>query len=326
MARTAKRRREFDFRSTKIKLILASLLLNGFILASFLTSSPQVSPASAWATQVSKIRYAVSPISGKSALERLHAEAQKLSKEECMACHGDMRDSRLVLHSIHLTSDLLPGLVCHDCHKTISLEKRSNVKVVRLVDVGFCKQCHSRFPGLEPNSPMQPEDFKADCTTCHTGKHAFKHAQPYLSQVIAPRECAGCHGGRVLPWTQAHEKDDWIQKHGPEALRVGKESCNKCHEFGLQFCNDCHSRKPPSHEPRERWLGLHKARARQDTRTCFTCHEVKFCGRCHVGHTPTWRDRHFAFVVKNGTELCEKCHNVEFCSTCHLGSAATPTQ
>ena len=315
----AKKQRTFSARATKIKLILASILLNLVILASFLTSSPQVSPASGWMTAIDTVMYKASPITGKSELQKLHFEAKKLTKERCMACHGSMIESKLVLHRIHLTSDLLPGLVCHDCHQSISLEKRSNAKVVRLVDVGFCKKCHSAFPGLKSDSPMKPEDFKADCTTCHTGKHAFKHGQPYLSQVIAPRECPGCHGGRVLPWNPAHEKDDWVQAHGLQALKVGVQSCMKCHEFGLAFCNECHSRKPPSHEPRDRWLQLHRQRAKQETRTCFTCHVAKFCKRCHVNHTPGWRERHFKFVVENGTDLCEKCHSVSFCSSCHIG-------
>lgn len=320
----AKKEPAFDFRKTKVKLILASILLNAFILASFLTSSPQVTPASTWLTGVAKIAYAVSPVTGKAGLEKLHAEATKLSKEQCMACHGPMRESRLPLHRIHLTSDLLPGLVCHDCHESISLEARSNVKVVKLVNVGFCKQCHSPFPGLDKNSPMKPEDFQADCTTCHTGKHAFKHGKSYLSQVIAPRECAGCHGGRVLPWTPGHEKEDWVQKHGPEALTVGSKTCMKCHEFGLQFCNDCHKRKPPSHEPRENWLNVHKARAKADTRVCFTCHEPRFCKNCHVNHTEGWRDRHMAFVVENGTETCDKCHSQSFCAACHVSGTLKP--
>jgi hypothetical protein len=87
---------------------------------------------------------------------------------------------------------------------------------------------------------MKPEDAKADCTMCHTGKHAFRHAQPYLSQVIARRECIGRHGGRILSWVPQHVKDDWVEKHGLIALPNPKR-CMKCHEFGLNFCNDCHS-------------------------------------------------------------------------------------
>jgi hypothetical protein len=309
---------KFDVRKSWVKLVGASLLLNVLILAGILTGAPRVSPASAWMISFDKAIYSIRPVTAGPELDALHIDASKLSKEQCMACHGTMVDSKVPLHKVHLTSELLPGLVCHDCHKKVSLEKRSNVKVVRMVDVGFCKKCHSAFGGLDPNSPMKPDDFKADCTTCHSGKSAYKHAQPYLSHVIAPRECAGCHGGRVLPWTPAHEKDDWVQTHGVETLRVGQASCMKCHEKGFAFCDDCHKRKPPSHEPRLQWLAEHTVRAKAETRACFTCHKAEFCKKCHINHTANWRETHFNFVVKNGSDGCMTCHSETFCSTCHI--------
>lgn len=322
MTRRAKRR-GYSLRSTVTKLILASVLLNLVILASFLTSSPQVSPASAWITAADKLFYKLEPVSTKAGLEALHAGSSKLSKERCVACHGTMVTSKLVLHKIHLTSDLLPGLACRECHKKVSLEKRSNEKVVRLVDVGFCKKCHSPFPGLDPNSPMKPNDFKADCTTCHSGKSALKHEEHFLSHVIAPRECPTCHGGRVLPWQAGHELDTWIKEHGQQAFKVGVESCMKCHEFGLQFCNECHKKRPPSHSPRDSWLIQHPSEARTDTRVCFTCHKADDCRKCHINHTAGWRDRHFRVVVEEGAELCQKCHSTTFCSQCHVQSRSS---
>ena len=233
-----------------------------------------------------------------------------------------MLDSKVLLHRIHLTSELLPGLACHDCHQSISLETRSNKLLVRWVDEGVCKKCHSAFPGLNPNSPMKPSDFEADCTTCHSGNHAFRHDQPYLSQIIAPRECKGCHGGRVLPWQPAHERDDWLQLHGSTALAVGPKSCFKCHDFGLRFCDQCHKIKPPSHVPRETWLVQHPERARADTRACFTCHKAEYCKKCHVNHEPDWLKKHPAVVRAQGTAACMECHSTTFCSYCHSSAAA----
>jgi hypothetical protein len=164
---------------------------------------------------------------------------------------------------------------------------------------------------------MKPEDFDVDCTTCHTGKAAYKHAQPYLSHVIAPKECKGCHGGRVLPWTAKHEGDDWLDTHGPEALEVGEDSCFQCHEFGLKFCDECHANKPPSHEPRDRWVNEHVERAQADTRHCFTCHDADWCKECHVNHEPDWRQVHDDYVDANGFDSCLECHSRSFCSFCH---------
>lgn len=308
----------YSWRSTFLKFLGASLLLNALLALVFVTGSPTKSPASSWAVTMDKAWYGIRPVTDRAQLEKMHKASSGLSVEQCVACHGTMVTSQLKLHRIHLTTELLPGLKCTDCHKSVSLEKRSNAYVVRMVDVSFCKKCHSAFTGLKPGSPMQPSDFKADCTTCHSGKHAYRHDPSYLSHVIAPRECPGCHGGRVLPWTPAHEKDDWLQTHGPEALKNGSEACMKCHEFGLQFCADCHTRKPPSHEPREVWLSEHPTRARADTRACFTCHKADFCKTCHINHTADWRDKHPAYVLKQGTETCWKCHNQSFCETCHL--------
>ena len=275
-------KKEFSVDRSWAKLLGASVLLNVIIVAGFMTATPTVSPAATWATGFWRAYYKVRPMSDQADLVVLHNKSATLQMEQCVACHGNMRSSKLRLHSIHLGSDLLPGLTCPTCHTKVSLEKRSNVKVVRLVDVGVCKKCHSEFPGLQANSPMKPTDFKADCTTCHSGKHAPRHEALYLSHVIAPSECAGCHGGRVLPWTPAHELDTWVQAHGDEALRVGVPSCMKCHEYGLAFCNECHKQKPPSHLPRGEWLTKHPALARADTRRCFTCHTTASCKKCHV--------------------------------------------
>lgn len=314
MARVAK---PYSWRSTFAKFLAASLFVNVLLVVVFATASPTESPKSAWAVALDRLYFKVRPVTGGAELQRLHSNAASLPKEQCIACHGSMVGSSVKLHRIHLTTELLPGLSCTDCHKKVSLETRSNRYVVRLVDVGFCKKCHSEFGGLKANSPMQPSDFKADCTTCHSGKSSYRHEPPYLSQVIAPRECPGCHGGRVLPWTPAHELDDWLVTHGPEALRSGSKACMQCHEQGLQFCEACHKRKPPTHEPRETWINEHAGRARADTRACFTCHKADYCKQCHVNHPADWRTKHSETVRATGAAACAKCHSRSFCSFCH---------
>ena len=148
-------KREFDVNRSWAKLVVASVLLNVILIAGFLTATPTVSPAATWTTGYWKAYYKVRPVSNQADLAALHARSSTLSMEQCVACHGTMLGSKLKLHKIHLGSDLLPGLACPVCHTKVSLEKRSNVKVVRLVDVGVCKNCHSAFPGLSPNSPMK---------------------------------------------------------------------------------------------------------------------------------------------------------------------------
>jgi len=328
-------KKEYDVNRTWLKFILAALLFNVLIITAFVTSTPEQSPASTWITWVYQLRFKLSPITAQDMpkLAALHLDASKLPKPECVACHGTMLDSKVALHKLHLTSQLLPGLACHDCHRSIDLAPRGNTVVVKWVDVAFCKKCHSEFPGLKPGSPMRPENFKEDCTTCHSGNHAFRHEQPYLSQIIAPRECPTCHGATVLPWNPLHEQPDWLQNHGPEALRTGTQTCFKCHDFGFKFCDACHAIKPPSHLPADAWLATnHQDAARADTRACYTCHKIAFCNKCHqVKHPANWRTAHPAFVKANGTATCVRCHSLSFCSYCHAqpsapgtGSGSTP--
>ena len=266
-------KKPFDVNKSWIKFILAVCLLNALIAAAFLTSSPSKSPAATWLTYGYQLDYKLFPIKDPSPqLSDLHLGSAKLPKSQCVACHGTMLDSSVSLHRIHLTSELLPGLACHDCHQSVDLRRLpnsvgSNTVVIKWVNEGFCKKCHSKFPGLNPGSPMRAENFSEDCTTCHTGQHTFRHDQPYLSQVISSKECPGCHGGRILPWQPGHELPDWLQTHGPTALAVGKDTCFKCHDFGLRFCDNCHKIKPPSHLPADAWRANHPARP-SSTREC----------------------------------------------------------
>jgi len=324
-------RKPFDVNKSWIKLILAMVLLNCLILAAFLTSTPQTTPASEWLTLAFQARYKLAPVADKKQLYALHLDSGKEPKAQCVACHGTMLNSSVTLHRIHLTSDLLIGLACHDCHQRIDLTPRGDTVYISWVNVAFCKKCHSRFPGLNPGSPMQPNFFNEDCTTCHSGDHTPAHAQPYLTQIIAPSECKGCHGGRVLPWQPGHDLPTWLKIHGQTALTVGTQTCFKCHDFGLKFCDNCHKIKPPSHLPRDQWLVTHPASAQADTRVCFTCHQANFCKTCHINHQPNWLHDHPATVQASGSTQCMRCHSQSFCSSCHAsgvapgGSAPTTT-
>jgi hypothetical protein len=308
-------KRDKILKRSKTRLLLVSLLLNLIVVALLVTSSPTVSPASSWLISFNKAAYRIG-LKGRSNLKELHANAFELVSEDCISCHGDMKKSHLPLHRIHLASSLT-NFRCINCHRKVNLEARSNEKAVLLVDVKFCKNCHSRFSGLEKESAMKPVDFQADCTLCHTGKHAFRHAKPYLSQIISSQDCKVCHGERVLPWRKEHAKPDWIKHHGKFALS-GDEDCMSCHEYGLAFCNDCHRKKPPSHQPKDLWLRSHKKQAKDNTKACLTCHKQEFCKKCHVGHTPEWLENHYSFVLEKGAESCQHCHSSIFCESCHV--------
>ena len=304
-------------REARAKLVVAIILLTILTLVLLLTSTPEQSPAQTWTTWGWMLRYRVLPVEEKAALIEIHKDARDSSREQCVACHGDKMDSELPVHRIHLGSELLSGLACHDCHSQVDLSPRGNTVAVRWVDVGFCKTCHSEFTGAKRESHMPGVDLETDCLMCHTGDRAVKHAQPYLPQIIPTSECKGCHGARVLPWTPRHERDDWLQAHGGEALDIGTENCFKCHDFGLKFCDECHKETPPSHLPDWQWRAIHSEKAQADTRVCYACHETSYCKKCHVNHEDGWMSTHPSFVKERGDASCDECHSPSSCSFCH---------
>ena len=311
-------------------VLLVALVASALVLLRFTEAGR--SPLRTAVTWFWKADFWAFPIDGDSGkLASFHANATRGSREQCIACHQDKTSSRIVLHRIHLRSTLLKNLECHDCHQKVDLTKRGNSGVVTWVDVGFCKNCHAAFPGLQSGSRMQPSYFKRDCTTCHKGDRAPKHDQPYLPAVVPASECKGCHGGRALPSTVRHERADWLTKHGVEALAVGADTCYRCHDFGLKFCDQCHSKKPPTHLPAERWRAVHAEAARADTRVCYSCHKVSFCKKCHLNHEAGWMQRHPAFVRAKGASSCTECHSKSACGYCHTLmsnslESTTPTQ
>jgi hypothetical protein len=314
-------------KNPKASLAAAAFLFVALGSAVLLSSAPGPGPARTLKTLVWELRYRLVPVTKAAGLAEIHAEAHTRPREQCVSCHGDETGSKLLVHRIHLTSKQIPELACPECHRRVELGSRSATVAVEWVDVGFCKRCHSPFPGLNAGSPMHPGDFNADCLKCHTGERAVRHAQPYLSRAVSSEECRGCHGGRSLPWTTRHERRDWLQVHGAEALESGTRPCFACHDFGLKFCDACHAKKPPSHLPADRWRAIHSDAARADTRVCYTCHKTTWCKTCHVNHEPDWLTGHRAYVREHGRTSCKECHSLSACSYCHgtqPGSAADP--
>lgn len=321
MARTARSRvaRTVAYACIGIVVVLAVTVLTALQAT---VAAP--GPLRAVSARVWAVRYEAFPVSDDAELASLHAAVGRGSTARCIACHGDKSDSRLPVHQIHLRSAVLSMIACPDCHPTVELGPRTQSRTTRWVDVGFCKNCHSAFPGMQPESHMADQDLHAECLSCHTGDLAVRHEQPYLPDTVPASECGGCHGGRALPWTEGHERDDWLTAHGPEALDEGSEPCFACHDFGLKFCDECHAQTPQSHLPSELWRDAHPAAAREDVRVCDTCHDASDCKRCHLSHEDGWIVSHPTYISENGDASCDECHSRAACTRCHTGSAIGP--
>jgi hypothetical protein len=301
--------------------VAALLVLVAFAVYVFRTGDQQqrtVRSSAAWAWS---LIYEAFPVEDEQELAGLHEDPARSMRTRCVACHGDKLDSELPVHRIHVTSELLADLACPDCHTDVELGVRGATNAPSWVDVGFCVECHSAFPGSLPGSHMCSEDFSKECVECHVDDLAPVHDKPYLPSDIPDSECTGCHGARALPWTSSHESDDWLELHGVEALASGDDECFACHDFGLKFCDDCHAEKPPSHEPSEQWRIDHPDAAQTDTRVCYTCHETTWCKECHVNHEDGWMDNHPLFVEEHGDESCTECHSLSACTFCHTETA-----
>lgn len=307
---------------TRMSVVIACLLLAGVGLAAYASTDPAKSPARALETWVWQLRYRAFPLDDPAELAALHLAAEEIGRERCVACHGDKVDSRLLVHAIHLRSELLSQIHCHECHRQVDLTSRSATVAAVWVDVGFCHKCHSAFPGLQAGSQMHPGTFREDCRTCHSDSHEDERRLPFISRTVPVSECRGCHGGRVLPWTPEHARPGWLDAHGPAALETGTDQCFACHDFGLKFCDDCHAKKPPSHLPEDEWRAAHVAAAAADTRVCYSCHETTACKRCHVDHEEGWMASHPEFVSERGDSSCAECHSESACDFCHTRVAS----
>ena len=139
--------------------------------------------------------------------------------------------------------------------------------------------CHA---GFKPES---------SCNQCHHSLQAtpaeWKTEHPKTVREIGPNACLeSCHDGDqcrlchttgktpvftglatktgLRPSRSLHEKADWIEQHGTQAL-ADKPKCLVCHVSEGE-CNDCHSQRPAFHGSRghlaQRSQGPGKRRAR----------------------------------------------------------------
>ena len=84
----------------------------------------------------------------KSNLVDLHANAGKLSKKECLACHAriatdvSLNKKIKTFHRLHLESKLATPKSCADCHQSIDLRNGSGTALRKQVDPEICAGCH----------------------------------------------------------------------------------------------------------------------------------------------------------------------------------------
>jgi len=224
---------------------------------------------------------------------------------DCVPCHAD------VLESTRAADRLLPGeAACTGCHA-----------IDRNAPDGKCAVCHPGWNGAgEPPRAVIP-----------TPNLKFSH-KVHASRNIA---CAACHGDLVGEGVGLATREQLPRMATCLGCHDGKRAqsaCTACHistPKGL-VQTDLREGKlvPADHDLRFR--RDHAAAARNDARTCASCHEQRWCLDCHDGvvkpfdlHGNDYIRLHTIDARRNVPD-CKGCHRLQtFCTGCHARSGVS---
>jgi hypothetical protein len=191
----------------------------------------------------------------------------------CLKCHplskipnenGTVRMN----HKLHLN---LRGLVCADCHDTVSHKKPGQPEGVRMLT---CSMCHN-----EQGAPDK-------CTFCHItpppeNAHAPDFATGHGKEArLNEAECLRCHHDKKNFCDKCHQSapashysGSWRYTHAKDAT-ADPGSCEACHDKA--YCAQCHQVNHPSD-----WIQTHGPVAKKGPSACLVCHPQGMCDRCH---------------------------------------------
>jgi hypothetical protein len=134
----------------------------------------------------------------------------------------------------------------------------------------------------------------------------------------AQRLCASCHAAERV--TRRYHVANFVSTHAPQAYSRETE-CSSCHSTEA-FCRDCHrqtglaavnnTRSTVFHNAQPLWLLQHGRAARQDLKSCTTCHQQTYCMQCHsdLGSRISPHGPQFDAARMSGKNpaLCLYCH------------------
>lgn len=214
------------------------------------------------------------------AVHRTDARGQRVGCEVCHAATSSATTSER-----HAPPSIAACVVCHDDAARVPVSRRMRI----------CETCHTQkaesFGALAPRSHLPATERPIDHTLAFRRDHGAEAADA--------TRCAGCHtmmsGSPRAACDECHQvmrPDDHTvlfreYDHGAEAV-VAAERCATCHV--VDYCTACHRRPPRSHAPLGSFgTGDHGDLARQNPRSCLTCHApATDCvgAGCHQGITP----------------------------------------
>lgn len=277
----------------------------------------------------------------------------EISDESCEKCH-DM-SKRTVSASgdiiIPHTKHKQEGISCLDCHSGVAHGKISESNLTKRSNLSKWNLTVAKSVMYEKENTIV---MMGGCMSCHTARDATL-------------ECGACHETAMLP--ESHKNPQFaLTLHGEEANN-NIESCHDCHKYMTvkeievdltkkkqknyndltknkknqipvpnyiyenDFCRNCHSKRPPSHEGN--FFLRHGALANKNLNKCYGCHNVNAkntpgkipvtsttCSKCHPSshEKSNYKVNHPEIgesITKVKQSCFQNCHIRKTCVRCH---------
>lgn len=218
----------------------------------------------------------------------LHGEAARANVARCATCHA--RSSCETCHTGQGARDVIRRLP--DAREATA----PGVQFRRPLTVGATPQHWS--VSLAGNAFASPQQIvHRDTTPRIVRVHPPGFARAHGAQAASgAAQCASCHAQRFCSDCHAAERvsrryhpANFVSTHAPQAYSR-ETDCSSCHSTEA-FCRDCHrqtglaattnTRSTVFHNAQRSWLLEHGRAARQDLKSCTTCHQQTYCMQCH---------------------------------------------
>ena len=250
----------------------------------------------------------------------VHGAAARADAARCAICHA--RASCETCHTGEGARDILRRIPDAREATAPGVQLR-RATPVRQADVAVVVNAAAPSgPSLQP--PPRRSDTTLHVVRMHPVGFARAHGAVAASGALqcaschAQRYCADCHAGERV--TRRYHAANFVSTHAPQAYRR-ETDCSSCHSTEA-FCRDCHRqtglaaksnvRSTVFHNAQPLWLIQHGRAARQDLKSCTTCHQQTYCMQCHSDlgsrinpHGPGFDA---ARMSAKNPQLCLTCH------------------
>ncbi len=233
--------------------------------------------------------------------------AQKLSNEECFACHGDPNLNKevngkpvsLYVDPAKFKDSIHGGMFsCVDCHSDVKSPVHS-APPARI----SCEKCHSEEQAAYDRSfhakAVQAGNSKAaTCTDCHGSPHELLPASDAKSKVNhanIPGTCGACHGQKFVMEPSGISTQPFLSYqesvHG-QAVKAGSGKA--------AVCTDCH--------------GTHEILSANEAKSpIFKFSVPATCGKCHAAIQQQFSESIHGQAIARGNwqaPVCTDCHGI----------------